>query len=146
MKSVKADGEVVEGWRTEHPESLYSSIMKYGNTVEELELDVVKVSEVPLQGACDSRPHDIGFSFKGDNDELIELKVKSVKSTDNNCLINSMSQCAVMGKGFRAKDVREKMQIPNGPIGSEWCLRIAGYLNITAALYIVKGHVLEVIC
>ena len=75
MKSVKADGEVVEGWRTEHPESLYSSIMKYGNTVEELELDVVKVSEVPLQGACDTRPHVVTKVFEGKDGESIQVTV-----------------------------------------------------------------------
>jgi hypothetical protein len=57
-----------------------------------------------------------------------------------------MSQCAGKGKGFRAEKTRQEMNIPAGPIGTEWCLPIADNLGVTVALYIVNEHVLEVIC
>jgi hypothetical protein len=47
-------------------------------------------SEYERKGACDTRPHEIVMKFEGDNDKVLGLKVSSVKSSGDNCLINAM--------------------------------------------------------
>ncbi len=47
--------------------------------------------EVPENGSCDTRPHEITMMFETDKGISMTLKVSTVKSSDNNCLINAMS-------------------------------------------------------
>ena len=64
---------------------------------------------MPVEGACDTRPHEIAMKFEGEGDRILELKVQTVKSTGDNCLINAMSQVGCLGKAFRAQKLREEL-------------------------------------
>jgi hypothetical protein len=54
-------------------------------------LHLYRFAEIPEQGACDSRPHEVTMKFEGEDEHILEIKVMSVKSTADNCLINAMS-------------------------------------------------------
>jgi hypothetical protein len=49
------------------------------------------------------------MKFEGEGDRILELKVQTVKSTGDNCLINAMSQVGCLGKAFRAQKLREEL-------------------------------------
>jgi hypothetical protein len=101
------------------------------------------ISEYERRGACDSRPHEVTMKFDDGSGKVLELRVCSVKSTGDNCLINSMQQAkGVNDKAFRANKVREELAIPTGAIGPEWCDRIGERLGVTYALFEVKENAL----
>jgi hypothetical protein len=72
-----------------------------------------ELAEVPLKGACDTRPHEVTMQFQTESDDsLFSIKVSSVKSSGDNCLINALSQAnASLGKGFRAQKIREELKL-----------------------------------
>jgi hypothetical protein len=112
---------IMNGFFTMKPDELSEILVKYDTSVVELNLRYYEEKEIPIQGACDSRPHVVKMYFDCD-DQKIELVVQSVKSSGDNCLINAMSQAnSSLGRGFRAESIRKTLNIPSGAISSEWC-------------------------
>jgi hypothetical protein len=66
------------------------------------------------------------MDFACKDGSYVSIKVRSIKSTGDNCLINAMSQCnGELGRGFRANDVRKTLGIPEGPIDYSYCKAIS---------------------
>jgi len=84
-------GEVSVETVPQRPHNIYSGLTKYQETLLNFKLYWYQVREVPVEGACDTRPHEIAMKFESDGDKILELKVQTVKSTGDNCLINAMS-------------------------------------------------------
>ena len=138
-------GEIVEEWRTLRPYDVVTYVDQYGMIVEEMVFHSVQIMNIPERGSCDSRSHDVTMQFQGEDGQLNTIKVSSVKSTDNNCLIMAMSQCAKLGNGFRAATFRKQNGIAPGPIEVDKCDFIAQKMGITYALYKIQDNVLETI-
>jgi hypothetical protein len=87
------------------------------------------------------------MQFEQEDGTMVGVKVRSVKSTGDNCLINAMSQAnASLGRGFRAQKVRDELAIPAGAIETKWCDAIASKLEVTYALFRVQDNKLLVVC
>lgn len=139
LESKKQNGEIE--WKTTptQPEKVMETLKDYNEDMLSFKLLLWQIAEVPLQGSCDTRPHEIVMRFQGENDKLLELKVSTVKSTGDNCLINALSQAnGALGKGFRAQKVRDELAIPQGPISADECGKICEKLGVTHALYRVQ--------
>ncbi len=86
------------------------------------------------------------MKFQSEDDKILELKVSTVKSSGDNCLINALSQAnGNLGKAFRAQKVREELNIPEGPINALECAHIAQKLGVTYSLYHVENSKLALI-
>lgn len=138
--------EINEKHVSMEPEKVYKWLVSYNETLIDFRFHYAEKKEVPVRGACDTRPHDVTMSFQGQNDELLTLRVATVKSSGENCLINALSQAnTTLGRGFRAQKVREELQIQAGAIPADCCFQIAAKLGVTFSLYTIKDNKLSMI-
>ena len=61
---------VMAGYFTMKPDELASILNKYGVTIKILDLLYYDEKIVPIQGACDSRPHVVKMYFDCDDQKL----------------------------------------------------------------------------
>ena len=89
-------------------------------------LNFLELKTVPINGSCDSRSHIITQMFENENGDFTQLKVESVKSKDNNCLINALQQANGYNRSFKADNIRKVLGLElKTAISSEYCDVIA---------------------
>ena len=90
-RRVKKNDEIEEKSSAVRPDSVVEALKSYNETLLDFKFIVWQIAEVPNEGACDTRPHEITMKFGMDNDKMLDLKVSTIKSSGDNCLINAMS-------------------------------------------------------
>lgn len=139
--------ESESGVREFTPGDFQRVIEQYGEEDTTQEMLSIRVSEVPVRGACDSKLHHSTVAFASDEtSKVTTLKISSVKTKDNNCLIGAISQCnAALGKGFRAANIRAKLALPAGAIDASQAPRIAAEIGCSVKVWRILDDTLSVV-